>query len=80
MPRGGYRPGAGRPKGSKNRPKSATTATWPNIRRLAAAGGETPLDYAWRVLQDEAADPHRRDAMAALLMPFFHVRPGGGND
>ena len=74
MARGGYRAGAGRPRGSKNRPRSAV-ATWPEVRRLAKAGGETPLGYAWRIMHDESADPHRRDAMCALLLPYFHVPP-----
>jgi hypothetical protein len=45
------------------------------VRRLAKAGGETPLGYAWRIMHDESADPHRRDAMCALLLPYFHVPP-----
>ena len=64
MSRGGYRPGAGRPKGSKD--------VAGGIR--LAARQQTPLDYLLGVLNDGAADANRRDRVAIALLPFVHSR------
>lgn len=66
MPRGGPRPGAGRPKGSKNR--TGTSAS------KAQAAAETPLSYMLRVMNDGNADDARRDRMAVSAAPFVHKR------
>ena len=68
MARGGYRPGAGRPKGSKTK-----------VRRIVAAPRRpkpkiTPLEYMLRIMCDEGADPLRRDKMAVAAAPFMHPR------
>ena len=66
MPRGGARPGAGRPKGSLNKPQ--TSATLPS-------GDEcTPLSYLLAVLRDADVDVRRRDRAAELLLTFLHER------
>ncbi|TCZ61270.1 hypothetical protein [Roseicella aquatilis] len=68
MPRGGYRPGAGRPKGS------------PTIRvpELAAEGEADPLAYLLAVMNDPAADPARRDRAAIAALPYVHARADAG--
>jgi hypothetical protein len=68
MSRGGYRPGAGRPKGSKTK-----------VRRIVAAPRRpevpvTPLEYMLAVMSDPNADPLRRDKMAIAAAPFMHPR------
>ena len=69
MPRGGYRPGAGR----KHKLLPALDPT------LMPDEG-TPLAYMLRVIYDDAADPVRRDRMAIAAAPYFHggaVKPLG---
>ena len=71
MARGGYRPGSGRPKGSKDKPRAKPEVT------LDAAGppDEEPLDYMRRIMRDPGADVSRRDRMAVTLAGF-QVRLG----
>ena len=57
----------GRKKGTPNK---ATTAA--SIRAEIAVSGEVPLDYMLRVMRDETAEPHRRDAMAKAAAPYLH--------
>lgn len=84
MARGGYRPGAGRPKrGSKSgktlaqndqvfiQDHSAPTDTADKI-----AANLTPLEYMLRIMRDPGADPARRDRMAAMAAPFIHRKAG----
>src|SRR5690242_310727 len=66
MPRGGARPGAGRPKGSTNRPKTSAT--------LPSGDDCTPLSYLLAVLRDSTSDLKRRDRAAELLLTFLHER------
>jgi hypothetical protein len=63
--RGGYRPGAGRPKGSVNKTTAARTAAM-------AAGGEMPLEYMLRVMRDPTVEHERRDMMAKDSAPYCH--------
>lgn len=73
MARGGYRPGAGRPKGTT---KAAAKADAPAaIKREAKKAGLTPLDYMLQVMNDAEADDARRDRMAIAAAPFVHVKP-----
>ena len=75
MARGGYRPGGGRPKGSKNRKTlDKTAALPPDIKRAARKANQDPLDYMLGVMNDPKADPSRRDRMAIAAAPFKHSR------
>jgi len=73
MPRGGHRPGAGRPR------KEAGKA--PLVRDKADAdrprpslGGQTPLEYMLSVMNDPDEDGLRRDKMAMAAAPYVHPR------
>ena len=61
MPRGGYRPGAGRPKGAKSR----VTVEIP---------GQSPLEHMLSVMSDPEADVARLDRMAVAAAPYVHAR------
>jgi hypothetical protein len=69
--RGGARPGAGRPK-KGNPPIVKIEAE--ALSAAALADGVTPLAYALAVMRDATAPTWRRDRMAALAMPYCHVR------
>ena len=74
MPRGGYRPGAGRPKGSRSGKGKAEAKP-----AIAGPKGElTPLDYMLAVMNDPAAETWRRDRMAIAAAAYKHGRPGAG--
>ena len=78
--RGGYRAGGGRPKGSKNRPKTADPTAAPTpVRSVlpSVPGGLLPLAYMLRVMNDELAAPERRDRMAIAAASFCHPRVAG---
>ena len=69
MARGGFRPGAGRPK------------LEPAIRealRMARRERLTPLQFMLNVMNDSEADPARRDRMAVAAAPFCHPRAERG--
>lgn len=76
MARGGYRPGAGRPRKNPEE-TSAKASTRP---AKAAAGNQTakerldltPLEYMLDVINDPNADQARRDRMALAAAPFVH--------
>lgn len=74
--RGGFRPGAGRPKGAKGKkPKVILEDGIPSDVVRAAANAElTPKEYALRVMNDPTAETSRRDRMCAVAMPFCHPR------
>lgn len=86
---GGYRPGAGRPKGSgkgkrggkrpgAGRPKSKRKLTMADIERIRmhaeATKAELPLDYMLRVMRDPLQPDSRRDFMAVKAAPYCHPR------
>jgi hypothetical protein len=64
--RGGYRPGAGRPKGS------TVQAT------AEARAAADPLQYLLAVMADATADPARRDRAAIACLPYLHPRADAG--
>lgn len=68
MPRGGQRPGAGRPKGSKHTVNESIRC------EIAQSGAETPLEYMLRVMCDPNASDKRRDDMARAAAPYMHAR------
>ena len=67
MPRGGRQPGAGRPKGSKNKRTIA-------IEDALANGGELPKGFMLRVMRDESQPMPLRADMAKALAPYCHPR------
>ena len=67
MSRGGFRVGAGRPDGSRD------TADLLGEGMPAPEDGETPMEYALRVMRDPNVDPLRRDRMCQVLMPYCHI-------
>jgi hypothetical protein len=71
MARGGFRPGAGRPKGSKegkSSPQAEVTST------STVALTQNPLEYMLAIMNDPKADAVRRDRMAIAAAPFIHPR------
>lgn len=66
MASGGYRPGAGRPKGSVQG-RHGKGETIPRLRLK-------PLEYMLKVMNNPKADPARRDRMAIAAAPFVHAR------
>jgi hypothetical protein len=76
MPRGGYRAGAGRPKGAKSPKALALTKAPTDIKKAARKSKLNPLEYMLEVMNDEKADDARRDRMAVAAAPFVHVKPG----
>lgn len=68
MARGGPRPGAGRPRG--------TRSTLIDIPGEAAAVEMSPLDYMLSVMRDPEADSARRDRMAQAAAPYVHPKAG----
>lgn len=71
MASGGYRPGAGRPKGAKA-PKAKTIKVV--VGEAARKSGMKPLDYMLIVMNDETADAERRDRMAIAAAPYVHSK------
>ena len=69
--RGGFRPGAGRPK-KGNPPIVEAKAEALSAAPLAA--DITPLGYMIAVMRDPTAPTSRRDRMAALAAPYCHAR------
>jgi hypothetical protein len=67
MARGGYRPGAGRPK-------SARVKTKIEVAVEAIDADQTPLEYMLTVMNDGKADKARRDRMAIAAAPFLHAK------
>jgi hypothetical protein len=66
MPRGGPRPGSGRPR--KWVKMSASEAA------ISAKADELPLPYMLRIMRDPTVENERRDKMAALAAPYCHPR------
>lgn len=72
MPRGGYRPGAGRPKG-------AVAKITEEAVTKAKAGGELPHQFLLRIVRGEVIDGERpslqmRIAAAVSAAPYFAPR------
>lgn len=74
MPRGGARPGAGRPRKPVPVEQVATgkPAAPPAVR--VKAGQMTPLEYMLGVINDASADESRRDRMAQAAAPYVHPK------
>ena len=65
--RGGYRAGAGRPRGSK-------TARLP-APAITEAGDLSPLDFLLAVMNDPAEPTEVRLRAAGMALPFVHAKP-----
>lgn len=76
MSKTGYRPGAGRPKGSKTVRAKALDKLPADIRSAARKSGVTPLDFMLAVMNDEEQDMSLRSRMAIAAAPFVHPKPG----
>jgi hypothetical protein len=71
---GGWRPGSGRKKGSKNRRSAASTQRYRDIAAEAREHNMTPLDYMLAIVRDPSAPEHRRDEMAWRSAPYVHPK------
>lgn len=74
MPRGGARPGAGRPRKSPDEQSKPRTKA--QISAAAAAKDQTPLEFMLSVMNDPAEDKKFRAAMAQAAAPYVHAKPG----
>ena len=74
--KGGYRVGAGRPKGSRNKTRIETSA---DIQSAAAYKNMTPLEYMLKVMRDPREDADRRLRCAIAAAPYCHARKGESN-
>lgn len=72
MPRGGLRPGAGRPPKEAKPAKKAVEAK----PVVLAEGQLDPLAYMLSVMNDAGADDARRDRMAIAAAVYVHGKPG----
>lgn len=69
----GKKPGSpktgGRKKGSRNKVNRAE-----ELRKAAAAGGQTPLEFMLDVMRDDEATMEFRCDMAKAAAPYLHAR------
>ena len=71
MARGGYRPGAGRPR--KEAGKAPVVRDEKDAEKpRQSLGGLTPLEYMLSVMNSESVDDARRDKMAIAAAPYVH--------
>lgn len=88
MPRGGWRPGAGRKPGASSKPKEKKQRVAETVdKELPVIDHDnlppplpdnpiTPLDYMLRVLNDPKSPRALKEKMAALAAPYVHPRVG----
>lgn len=76
MARGGYRPGAGRPKKAADKPISKALEAMADNEPVKPKSGtdQAPLDYMLAVMNDPDVDQTRRDRMAIAAAPYVHGR------
>jgi len=76
MPKGGKRPGAGRPKGSKNKHKARVDEIMHMALQSAAVAGKkwTPLEWMIHVLNDPNTPPRERTEVAKAAAPYCHAK------
>ena len=70
---GGFRKGAGRPKGSRNRATIAREARQREALAVARAEDASlmPIDFLLRVLRDPTTPPGRRIAVAKFVARYL---------
>lgn len=73
MPRGGARPGAGRPRKHPKPPETQKEAAAPQTEIPPNA---QPLDYMLSVMRDPNANPEMRARMAVAAAPYVHPKMG----
>lgn len=80
MPRGGSRPGSGRPKGAVSAKKAAQIEQASSI--VDQRGDMSPLEYMLDVMNDPNVEGFRRDRMAVAAAPYVHMKKveGGKKD
>ena len=66
MPKGGARPGSGRPKGAVRRHHVV----------VEDPSALLPVEWMLAVLRDPESEPTRRDRMAEFAAPYIHARLG----
>lgn len=81
MPRGGYRPGAGRPRKGENRSDEVPDVPTPEAVSSASDAvnpteSRTPLQFMLDVMNDPSQPANRRDRMAIAAAPFVHPKAG----
>jgi hypothetical protein len=67
---GGKRPGAGRPRGARDKIKRKPAI----LQQLKAKGRELPLDRLLRRMADKRETERYRDSLAIAAAPFVHPR------
>ena len=79
MGHGGFRPGGGRPPGSKNKAKIAEEAAALAVRdqlrkqvEAARSAGQEPVDYLLEVMRNPNEDKYMRLAAAKAAAPYRH--------
>lgn len=72
MARGGYRAGAGRPRGAASVKLSKKDVK--AVKKSAKTTGMTPLEYMLAVMNSTEADDERRDRMAIAAAPYVHEK------
>ena len=79
--KGGYRAGAGRPKGStKVKARKPTKGDIPvDIVTGAVSENLAPLEYMLQIMNDPNEDMDRRFRAAIAAAPFVHPRKGEGS-
>ena len=73
MARGGYRPGAGRPRKEAGKAPVVKDEADADMPRKSL-GGLSPLEYMLTVMNDRLVDDARRDKMAIAAAPYVHGR------
>jgi hypothetical protein len=76
MPRGGARPGAGRPKGGPGKKKGAIAKSTRAILEAAAAHSVTPLEVILENMRRhrDAGEHDAAEKSAALAAPYLHPK------
>jgi hypothetical protein len=80
MPRGGYRPGAGRKKSALPKVPKIAAVTEAEVVGEAQSFGMTPKEYMLKVMNDLTAGVDRRDRMAIAAAPFLHAKAEAENE
>ena len=80
MARGGFRPGAGRPRKQRDEASEKIEAAKKALPEAAApgeAGTLSPLEYLLSVLNDPAANKDQRFRAAIAAAPYVHAKAEG---